>query len=356
MAGFPCALLPKKHNWVAKRDSQPEPLKFLLKCREISGIFKAPRNRKVAEAQAIYRRNLLNAQDYITLRGLKIKCIIGIFYWERRRKQNVLIDLKFPCDIHRASRTDRIEDTIDYKKIAKTVIAFVEKSRFRLVETLAEKIADLLLGQFELPELSLSVLKPGAIRGSKSVGITIHRTLALREEDLVVLSLGSNIQPALHLNSALKALDEKYGLRKVSRIYETSPVSRKKQPSFWNMVVAIQTHEPPVKIRKWLKQQEKNTGRIRGRDSHGPRTLDVDLILWNGFIGKSKEFIIPHPDISQKAFVLFPLVEILPNLQHPVLKKTMIEIASEFKNTSQKIKQLSKDPLADLVQPGGSQS
>ncbi|HJT23568.1 MAG TPA: dihydroneopterin aldolase, partial [bacterium] len=92
-------------------------------------------------------------QDYIVLTGLKVRCIIGIFDWERKRKQDVLIDLRFPCDIRKAARRDHINDTTDYKKIAKTTIAFVEKSKFQLIETLAEKLAGFLLENFPISEI-----------------------------------------------------------------------------------------------------------------------------------------------------------------------------------------------------------
>jgi 2-amino-4-hydroxy-6-hydroxymethyldihydropteridine diphosphokinase len=314
----------------------------------MSGIFKSLNN-LTRPFSPLTGAHVLNSNDYITLNGLKIKCIIGIFEWERRRKQDVVIDLKFPCDIQQASKHDRIQNTTDYKKIAKTVISFVEKSRFFLLETLAEKIADLLLDQFRLSEVFLSVSKPGAIRGSKSVGVNIQRRLPVSEGTLVILSLGSNIYPSRHLNLALNALNEKYELVKVSRVYETSPVKLKKQPPFWNMVVAIQTNDNPLEIREWLKALERKAGRIPQKNPYGPRTLDVDLILWKNQIKKTSKFTIPHSDIATKAFVLFPLVEILPNLRHPKLKKTMIEIASRFNNIHQKIKQLPKDSLLNSI-------
>src|SRR6267154_25309 len=83
-------------------------------------------------------------KDHIVLTGLKISCIIGIFEWERKQKQDVIIDLQFPCDARKSARMDNITDAVDYKKIAKTIIAFVENSKYQLVETLAERLAQLL--------------------------------------------------------------------------------------------------------------------------------------------------------------------------------------------------------------------
>src|SRR5258708_39567128 len=119
----------------------------------------------------------------------------------------------FPTNIRKAARRDRIEDTIDYKKIAKTTIAFVEKSKFQLIETLAERLAGLLLAQFKLSEISLKVSKPGAVRGSQNVGGEITRKSPEMSDGLVFFILGSNINPAFHLDTALNALCERFGLR-----------------------------------------------------------------------------------------------------------------------------------------------
>lgn len=114
-------------------------------------------------------------KDRIFLEQLEIPCIIGIFDWERKVKQKVTLDLDFPANIKKAARGDRIEDTIDYKKISKRLIDFVSNSKFQLIETLAEKCAELLLKEFCLKEVHLRISKPGAIRGAKNVGIDITR-------------------------------------------------------------------------------------------------------------------------------------------------------------------------------------
>jgi dihydroneopterin aldolase len=113
--------------------------------------------------------------DKIFLHGLKASCRIGIFDWERKKRQKVVIDLEFPADVRKAAKTDRIADTADYKTIAKAALRFVSQSDCDLVETLAERLSAFLLKQFSLKELSLRVSKPGAIRGSKNVGVEIFR-------------------------------------------------------------------------------------------------------------------------------------------------------------------------------------
>ena len=116
--------------------------------------------------------------DRIFLRELKTEAIIGIYDWERRVRQTISVDLEFPGDVRRAAASDRIEDTLNYKLVAKKVLAFVEASEYHLVETLVEEIAQLVLREFGLEWVKVSLSKPGAIRGSRDVGVTIERSRA----------------------------------------------------------------------------------------------------------------------------------------------------------------------------------
>ena len=285
------------------------------------------------------------SKDYIILSGLKVPCIIGIFDWERKKKQDVLIDLEFPCDIHRASLRDRIEDTFDYKKIAKTAIAFVGESRFQLLETLGERLADLLLKKFGLSEIVLSVSKPGAVRGSQNVGVRIRRLAPSNTAGLVYLSLGSNLEARRHLTLALEEIEKHFPLEGLSHVYETSPVGYRKQAPFWNLALAIQAEEGPERLRKRFADLEKKTGRTRKGHPSGPRTLDVDLVLWKNLVQSRKGFRLPHADIDTKAFVLFPLLEIAPTLKIPGTGKPIIEMACSFRDSSQTIRRLTADVL-----------
>jgi len=113
--------------------------------------------------------------DTIFLSDLRIETVIGIFDWERKIKQTVIFDLEMGADIKKAAGSDHIDDTLDYKAVAKRVIQFVEESEFQLVETLAEKVAQLILDEFQVPWIRLKLNKSGAIRGASGVGILIER-------------------------------------------------------------------------------------------------------------------------------------------------------------------------------------
>ena len=116
--------------------------------------------------------------DRIFLHGLAVECIIGFIEWERRIKQTIVLDVEMPVDCARAAATDDVADTLDYKRVAKRLIAFIEASEFKLVETLAHRAAMIVLEEFSLAWVRISVNKPGAIRGSRDVGVSIERTRA----------------------------------------------------------------------------------------------------------------------------------------------------------------------------------
>ncbi|MFA5529066.1 MAG: dihydroneopterin aldolase [Thiohalomonadaceae bacterium] len=113
--------------------------------------------------------------DIIYLTDLQVETVIGIYDWERRIRQTVSIDLEMAADIRRAAATDSIEDTLNYKAVAKRIIAFVEGSEFQLVETLAERIAQIVLTEFQVPWVRLRLNKRGAVRFAKDVGVVIER-------------------------------------------------------------------------------------------------------------------------------------------------------------------------------------
>lgn len=113
--------------------------------------------------------------DIIYLHDLRIDTVIGVFDWERRIKQTVILDLEMATDIRKAAATDQLDDTLNYKAVAKRLIQFVEESEFQLVETLAERVADIVLSEFDVPWLRLRLNKQGAVRGARDVGVIIER-------------------------------------------------------------------------------------------------------------------------------------------------------------------------------------
>jgi len=113
--------------------------------------------------------------DKIFIHALKTETIIGIFDWERQVRQTVIVDIEIGADVRRAALSDSIDDTLNYKRVAKRVLAFVEGSQFHLVETLAEHLAMLVLEEFGVAWVGIVLSKPGAVRSSRDVGVALER-------------------------------------------------------------------------------------------------------------------------------------------------------------------------------------
>lgn len=115
------------------------------------------------------------APDIVFIEALEVETIIGIFDWERETKQIVSLDIEMQADIAHAALHDHIDATLNYKAVAKRLISFIEATEFQLVETLAERCTEIILNEFDVPWVRLKLNKPGAVRGSRSVGVTIER-------------------------------------------------------------------------------------------------------------------------------------------------------------------------------------
>ena len=113
--------------------------------------------------------------DIIYINDLRIEAVIGIFDWERKIKQTVVLDIEMAGDCRKAAENDSVEDTVNYKSVAKRLIAFVGDSEYQLVETLAERCAEIVVNEFQVPWVKLRVNKQGALRGARDVGVIIER-------------------------------------------------------------------------------------------------------------------------------------------------------------------------------------
>ncbi|NLA68537.1 MAG: dihydroneopterin aldolase [Gammaproteobacteria bacterium] len=116
--------------------------------------------------------------DHVFIEGLEVEALIGIYDWERRIRQTLVFDLEMAFDNRAPAATDDIADTLDYKAVSKRLVEYVSQSDFGLVETLAERCAAIVLGEFNVSRLRLKLSKPGAVRGARAVGVVIERSRA----------------------------------------------------------------------------------------------------------------------------------------------------------------------------------
>lgn len=264
--------------------------------------------------------------DVIFLTDLRVRTIIGINDWERRVRQTVSIDLEMPADARLAAASDAIEDTLNYKAVAKRLIAFVGESRFHLVETMAEHIAQIVLKEYGAPWVRVSVHKPGAVRGASDVGIRVQRgdTGAGARRDVYV-SLGSNVEAHNNLRVAVQQLRKRFGPLRQSTVYRNPPIGFEGD-DFLNMIVGFQTTSSIEAVSAALARIEKKAGRTRNAERYGPRTLDIDLLLFGHQVINNEEFKVPRTDMMKFAFMLRPLAELAGPVMHPTANCTLAEL------------------------------
>ena len=303
--------------------------------------------------------------DKVFIEGLEVEALIGIYDWERRIRQPLQFDIEMAFDNRRPAASDSIADTLDYKAVSKRLIAFVAQSDFGLVETLAERCAQLILDEFPARHVRLKLSKPGAVRGARAVGVIIERMRAsdvsatetsiasakplivktitpsrvprnpvarkkptprsLRASCLAYLSMGSNIEPEVHLRNAVATLRERFGDVVVSPVYRTSAVGFK-GPDFLNAIAVIDCDIHPFALNEWLHALEVVQGRDRRDTSYSNRTLDIDIIYFGDLVLEGPgEFQLPRPELHH-AFVLKPLADVAPEFVDPVRNMTLARL------------------------------
>lgn len=274
--------------------------------------------------------------DCIEIRELEVYCHHGVFKEENVLGQKFLISIILYTDTKMAGVSDDLEQSVDYAKVSYFVKERMEEKNFKLIEAAAEYVAEKVLLSFPLIQrIKVEIKKPWApiLLPLETVSVTI-----VRGWTKVYLSVGSNMgNREEHLQKALERLQQERTIRgiRVSDWIETEPYGYLKQDSFLNAAVELETIESPDSLLKILQRIETEGG--RERTIHwGPRTIDLDIVLFGDVIMQTETLTIPHREMHLREFVLRPLAQLAPWVSHPVYHKTVSELWEQMRQNNTK--------------------
>lgn len=272
--------------------------------------------------------------DIIHIHNLRLGAGIGFSPHELGEKQDVIVQLDIGVARQLGGESDSPSDAYNYKPLCKAVIALVEQRRYALVEKMAEEIARLLIVDFDAPYAKVTVEKPGALRRSDGVGISIQRRRGDYARNIAYLALGSNIAPGDNMPAAIALLRRYSTVLALSPVYRSAPQGDPLQAHFLNMAAIVHTRRSPADYKyAVIDRIERELQRQRDPDNiNAARTIDIDICLWNedslryGKRGRQ----IPDPDIARYAHVAVPLADLAPDYIHPGLGKRLRDIADSI--------------------------
>lgn len=274
--------------------------------------------------------------DEIHIEELEVFANHGVFPEENRLGQKFLISLTMYVDSRIAGKTDCLESSADYGDVCRFMTEFTKANPRRLIEAAAEDLAEAILIRYNiLKGVTLELKKPWAPVGLPLKTVSVKIT---RFRHTACIGLGSNLgDKKTYLDNAVKALDETKGchVKKVSSYYVTEPYGGVEQDDFLNACMILETLFTPEELLKRLHEIEQAAHRER-LVHWGPRTLDLDILLYDDAVIETDDLIIPHSEMHLRSFVLQPLCEIAPNKRHPVLKKTVSQLADLLKKESER--------------------
>lgn len=269
--------------------------------------------------------------DQILIKDLLVRTVIGINEDERRSRQDILINVKMDVDTLPAGISDNLDDSVNYRTVAKRIIQLAEHSRYFLVEKLAHELASLCLEDQRVRQVTLRVEKPGALRFAESVGVEIiRRQVRITQRNLAYIGLGSNIEPEKNMIAAAARLKNAFKVWATSPVYESPAVGSTNQPNYLNAALLLETTLSPHELQAALTQLENEFGRVRTEDKYAARTLDLDLALYNDAVVTVDGHQVPDPTILTYAHLARPLADIAPGLMHPVRHQPLAEIAANL--------------------------
>lgn len=274
--------------------------------------------------------------DRIIIEDLQIYAHHGVYQQETEKGQNFLISVTLETDTRAAGMTDDLGLSTNYGVVCRFLNAFLTEHTFKLIETAAERTAEALLLKFpRVRAVVLEIKKPEAPIPLPFGMVAVKIRRGWRR---AYIACGSNIgDRRAHLDAAVAALrdEEQCRVISVSDWIETTPYGGVAQADYLNGAIAIETLYPPEVLLSRLQEIERAEARER-KERWGPRTLDLDILLYEDVVTQEERLTIPHRDMANRDFVLKPLSQIAPYEKHPVLGKSILELLDEVGRNGEK--------------------
>lgn len=267
--------------------------------------------------------------DQIIVEDLQVYAYHGVHLQEREKGQNFYVSVILDTDTRAAGMADDLELSTNYGTVCRFLHAFLTEHTYQLIETAAEKAAEALLLQFpRVRQVTLELRKPEAPIPLPFGSVSVKITRGWRRS---YIACGSNMGDREgHLRAAVEALrrDEKCRILRVSDWMETTPYGGVEQDNFLNGALSLETLYTPEELLEVLQAVERQEARER-KVRWGPRTLDLDILLYEGRVMDTERLTIPHRDMKNRDFVLRPLAQIAPYEVHPVLGKAVVSLLED---------------------------
>jgi len=264
--------------------------------------------------------------DKIIIKDLEIFARHGVMREEKTLGQKFLVSMYLCLDLKQASKTGSLNDTVNYGLLCHEVTSLLTENTFDLIEEAAEAVGDHILLKYEsVKKVTVEVKKPWAPIGLPLSYASVEIT---RSRHQAYIALGSNLgDREKEIRTALdKLASNKYCMvKKISSLYETEPVGYTDQGKFINAAAMVETMYSPRELMSFLLSVEEEQKRQRDI-RFGPRTIDLDILLYDNIVSQDELVAVPHPRMSERLFVLEPLCEIAPYVIHPLLNKTIEEL------------------------------
>ena len=268
--------------------------------------------------------------DKIKIKDLEVYANHGVFPEENKLGQKFLISCTMSVDTRKAGKTDNLNESVDYGTISHLLYDRMKEKTFQLIEAAAEDLANIVLLKDErIREVEIEIKKPWAPVGlpMDTVSVSIKR-----KWHKAYIALGSNMgDKEAYLKKAVEGLENTKGchLKKISSWLKTEPYGYVEQDEFLNGALLLDTLLSPFELLDRLHELEKEANRER-KIHWGPRTLDLDIILYDDEIIEDDDLCVPHVDMQNRDFVLRPMAEIAPYKRHPLSGLTMKQMLEEL--------------------------